>query len=156
MQNSCNARARVRARGTLTLIFHKRKHFIFHLPFLLSRRLRQKVQEKVQQKRNYLGHFYKNVGDFPKNVGDLSKNVGVFLRYLRRYLYPTYSPSASIFRLHRRTLLLLQAMVPLQNWACLQLRKITFALQNWRIYNLTSCLKAQKKRVCQNLTHPLS
>ena len=144
MQNSCNARARVRARGTLTLIFHKRKHFIFHLPFLLSRRLRQKVQEKVQQKRNYLGHFYKNVGDFPKNVGDLSKNVGVFLRYLRRYLYPTYSPSASIFRLHRRTLLLLQAMVPLQNWACLQLRKITFALQNWRIYNLTSCLKAQK------------
>ena len=42
------------------------------------------------------------------------------------------------------------------NWACLQLRKITFALHNWHIYNLTSCLKAQKKRVCQNLTHPLS
>ena len=76
---------RVRASGTPTHIFHKRKHFIFHLPFLPSRSLRQKVREKVQQKRNYLGRF-------SKNVGDLSKNVGVFLRYLRRDLYPTYSP----------------------------------------------------------------
>ena len=78
---------RVRARGTPTLIFHKRKHFIFHLPFLPSRRLRQKVQEKVRQKRNYLGRFSKNVGDFLKNVGVFSKNVGDFQRFLRRYLY---------------------------------------------------------------------
>ena len=87
VQNSCNARARVRTRGTLTHIFHKRKHFIFHLPFLPSRSLRQKVQEKVRQKRNYLGRFSKNVGDFLKNVGVFSKNVGDFQRFLRRYLY---------------------------------------------------------------------
>ncbi len=149
---------RVRARSTPIHIFHKRKHFIFHLPFLPSRSLRQKVREKVRQKRNYLGRFSKNVGDFLKNMGDFLKNMGDFQRSLRCYLYPIqHIPrSASIFRLHRRTLLLLQAMAPLQNWARLQLRKITFALQNWRIYNLTSCLKAQKKRVCQNLTHPLS
>ena len=113
-------RVRVRARDTSIHIFHKRKHFIFHLPFLPSRSLRQKVREKVRQKRNYLGRFSKNVGDFSKNVGDFSKNIGDLRRSLCRYLYPIqHIPrSASIFRLHGRALLLLQAMVPLQNWAC--------------------------------------
>ena len=49
-----------------------------------------------------IGDSQKNVGDFPKNVGDFSKNVGVFLRYLRRYLYPTYSPSATILHFAKR------------------------------------------------------
>ena len=167
VQNSCNARVRVRARGPPTHIFHKRKHFIFHLPFLPSRSLRQKVRKKVRQKRNYLGRFSKNVGDFLKNIGDFSKNVGDFQRSLRRYLYPIqHIPrSASIFRLHRRALLLLQAMVPLHNWACFAfgqrlLRCITgtfiISPRAWRqkksgcvkIWH-TRCLSVFRKKQCR-------
>ena len=150
MQNSCNARARVRARDTSTHIFHKRKHFIFHLPFLPSRSLLQKVREKVRQKRNYLGRFSKNVGDFLKNVGRFPKILRHYFNVLLHFQETIRPCTIAVGHYSCRPL------QPLRDWACLQLRKITFALQNWRIYNLTSCLKAQKKRVCQNLTHPLS
>ena len=158
MQNSCNARARVRARDPPTHIFHKRKHFIFHLPFLPSRSLRQKVREKVQQKRNYLGRFSKNVGDFLKNVGAFSKNVGDFQRSLRRYLYPIQHipQSASIFSFTAGHYCCCRQWFPFKTGLVFRFRTTTFTLQNKRIHNRTSCLKAQKKRVCQNLTHPLS
>ena len=146
VQNSCNARARVRVRGSPTHIFHNRQHFIFHLPFLPSRSLRQKVRERVRQKRNYLGRFSKNIGDFPKNVGDFSKNVGDFQRFLRRYLYPIQHipQSASIFRLHRRALLLLQAIVPLQNWACFAFGQRLLPCRTSAFITAPRDLKAQK------------
>ena len=100
----------------------------------------------------------KNVGDFLKNVGVFSKNVGDFQRYLRRYLYSIqHIPrNASIFRLQRRALLLFQAMVPLQNWACFAFGQRLLRCRTSAFITSPRDLKAQKNRVCQNLTHPLS
>ena len=77
-KNSCNARARVRARGTQTRIFHKRKHFIFHLPFLPSRRLRQKVQEKVRQKKKLSRTFLQKRGRFSKKTWEIFPKTSEF------------------------------------------------------------------------------
>lgn len=46
--------------------------------------------------------FLEKSRTFLQKRGRFSKNVGVFLRYLRRYLYPTYSPSATILHFAKR------------------------------------------------------